>query len=106
MAQFEAISEGVLEVTRTTRGGYPPLVVGLGALGRARVSQEQEQGEAEGEDAAYEEVPTDGGPYDESLILAEGLDEETPHRIEAYVKQEHGAAFHTLAEAAGDPGRG
>jgi hypothetical protein len=59
MAQFEAISKGVLEVTRTPRGSYPPLVVVLGALGRARVSQEQEQDEAEGEDAAYEEVAAD-----------------------------------------------
>ena len=77
MAQFETISEGVLEVTRTLRGGHLPLMAALGALGRARVSQEQEQGEAEGEDAAYEEVAADGVSDQERVVHAQGLYEET-----------------------------
>ena len=79
------------------RVGFTPRNMGSSARARERLK---------GQDAADKQVSADGGPYDESLILAEGPDEETPHRIEAYVKQEHGAAFHTLAEAAGDPGRG
>jgi hypothetical protein len=75
--------------------GFTPRYIGSSARARERLK---------GQDAADKQVSADGGPYDESLILAEGLDAEPPHRLEAYVKQEHVAAFHTLAEAAGDAG--
>src|SRR5215208_672799 len=74
-----------VRVTRTPRGGRPLLVVDLSALGRARVSQEQEQGEAQGEDAAYHEVAVDGVSDQKRLVHAEGLYEETSEGVKAHI---------------------
>ena len=64
--------------------------------------EDQDQGKAYSQDAAYQEVPADGA-YDESRIYAKDLDEEAPHRIEAYIKQENIADSQSLGEAASDP---
>src|SRR5215213_8859061 len=92
-----------VRVTRTPRGGHPPLVVGLSALGRARVSQEQEQGEAQGENAAYHEVAVDGVSDQKRLVHAEGLYEETSDGVKAQVQHEDVAGFQSPREAAGHP---
>src|SRR5215203_3566709 len=79
------------------------LVVDLSALGRARVSQEQEHGEAEGEDAAYQEVATDGASDQKRLVHAEALCEETSDGVKAHVQHENVAGFQSPQEAAGHP---
>lgn len=64
-------------------GQHPLLGTGLstrfGSFSRrAQVSQEQEQGEAEGEGAANQEVAGDGVSDQECLIHAEGIHEKSP----------------------------
>jgi hypothetical protein len=67
------------------------------------VSQEQEQGEAEGEDAAYEEVAADGASDHKRVVHAEGLYEETSDGVENHIHHEDVADFKSLREAAGNP---
>ena len=75
----------------------------LGALGRARVSREQEQGEAQGEGAAYQEVAADGVSDHKRRVHAEGLYEETSDGVKAHIQHEDVAGFQSLREAAGHP---
>src|SRR5919112_5782251 len=95
-----------VRVTRTPRGGHPPLVVGLSALGRARVSQEQEKSEAQGKDAAYHEVAANGVSDHKRLVHTEGLSEETSEGVKAHIQHEDVAGFQSLREAASDPEQG
>src|SRR3712207_9016065 len=62
-----------------------------------------DQGEAQGQDAADEEVAAGGAPDQERRIDAEGLYEEAPHRVEAHVDHEEVPVLETFGEAAGDP---
>ena len=64
--------------------------------------QDQDQGEAYSQDAADQEVATEGGPYDEGRVDTQGFHKEAPHRVEAHVEHEDVAGFQSLREAAGD----
>jgi hypothetical protein len=76
-------------------------VAALGALGLARVSQEQ--GEADGEAAAYKKVAADGASDQERLVRADGLYEETSDGAKTNIRHEDIAGFQALREAPGHP---
>src|SRR5215204_3275313 len=65
--------------------------------------QDQDQREAHSQDAADQEVATEGGPYDESRVDTQGFHKEAPHRVEAHVEHQDVASFQSLREAAGHP---
>src|SRR5215217_3088605 len=68
-----------------------------------RVSQEQDHGEAERENAAYEEVSANGSSDDESGVDAEGFYEEASEGVEAHVEHGDVAVLQTVREASGHP---
>lgn len=58
-----------------------------GFTGRARVPQEEYESEAEGEDAADEEVTPEGVSDQERRVDTEGFDEEAADGVEAHVEE-------------------
>jgi hypothetical protein len=70
------------------------------------VSQEQEQGEAEGEGAAYQKVAADGVSDHKRRVHAESFYEESSDGVKAHTQYEDVAGFQSLREATSDPEQG
>src|SRR5215218_2660161 len=75
----------------------------MACSGRAVMPQDEDQGEAHSQDAADQEVATEGGPYDEGRVDAQGFHKEAPHRVEAHVEHEDVAVLEAICEASCDP---